>query len=121
SIPARRPRSSVGMVSFQIVPRNIALTTSAAPAAARHTTAVARFGAKPSPRIAMPQRLAAITTAMPWRSILEVHPLKRDVRKLPADIAEYSQPTAQAPPQLSAIAGKRAIGIANVMATISTA
>src|SRR4029453_16543261 len=107
-MPARRPRSSVGIVSFQIVPRNMALTTSAAPAAARHRTAVARFGANPSANIAMPQRAAATTTAAPWRSILDVHPLNRDIRKLPADIAEYNQPTAHGPPQVSAIAGNRA-------------
>src|SRR4051812_16579105 len=104
-----------------MVARNMALTTSAAPAAARHTTAIARFGANPSPRIATPHNPAATITAAPCRSILDVHPLSREVRKLPADIAEYSQPTAHAPPHVSAIAGKRAIGIANVMAIRSTA
>jgi len=50
----------------------------------------------------------------------EVQPLKSVVNKLPNDIAEYNQPAALAPPQATAIDGKSAIGIANVIATMST-
>ena len=51
----------------------------------------------------------------------EVHPLNTVVNKLPNDIAEYSQPAADEPPQTSDIEGNSAIGIANVIATMSTA
>src|SRR5215813_14059702 len=108
------------MVSFQIVPRNTPLTESAAPAMARQKTARESERAKPTSTIARAQTAAAITTAAPCRYTFEVHPLKIVVNKLPNDIAEYNQPAAAAPPHDTAIAGKSAIGIANVIATIST-
>src|SRR5262245_35365595 len=108
------------MVSFQIVPRKTPLTESAAPASARPTTARGSDGEKPTKTMATAQIAAAMTTAAPCRFTLEVQPLKIVVHKLPNDIAEYNHPAALAPPQATAIEGKRAIGIANVMATIST-
>ncbi len=60
SMPASRPRSSVGIVSFQIVMRNTPLAMSAAPASARHRRAVKRPFAKPRPTIAAPQIAAEV-------------------------------------------------------------
>src|SRR5262245_53935519 len=108
------------MVSFQIVPRKTPLTESAAPAMARQKTARDSERAKPTSTIAAAQTAAAITTAAPCRFTFEVQPLKIVVKKAPNDIAEYSQPAALAPPQATAIEGNSAMGIANVIATIST-
>src|SRR5262249_32306529 len=108
------------MVSFRIVPRKTPLTESSAPDKARQKTANANDEEKPTNTIASAQTAAAMTTAAPCRFTLVVQPLKIVVNKLPNDIAEYNQPAAQAPPHAMAIDGNRAIGIANVMATIST-
>src|SRR5262249_34094203 len=108
------------MFSFQIVPRKTPLTESAAPAIARQTTASGSEEEKPTNTIAIAQIAAAITTAAPCRFTFEVQPLKIVVNKLPNDIAEYNHPAAFAPPQATAIAGKSAMGIANVIATMST-
>src|SRR5262245_19640978 len=94
------------MVSFQIVPRKTPLTESAAPAIARQTTASGNEEEKPTNTIASAQIAAAITTAAPCRFTFEVQPLKIVVNKLPNDIAEYNQPAAFAPPQVTAIEGK---------------
>src|SRR5262245_9829774 len=103
-----------------MVPLKTPLTESAAPATAKQRTATGKVGENPTNTMATAHTAAAITTAAPWRCTLEVQPLKIVVNRLPMDIAEYSQPTALAPPQLAAIAGKRAMGIAKVIATIST-
>src|SRR5438093_1031039 len=108
------------MVSFQIVERKTPLTESAAPATARQNTASGREDENPTNTIATAQIAAAITTAAPCLVTFEVQPLKIVVNKLPKDMAEYNQPAAFAPPHARAIDGKSAIGIANVMATIST-
>src|ERR1041385_4012104 len=108
------------MVSFHIVLRKTPLTESALPATASQITASGSDGAKPTKMIATAQIAAAMITAAPCRFTFEVHPLKMVVTRLPNDIAEYSQPAAVAPPQVTAIEGNRAIGIAKVIATIST-
>src|SRR5439155_9760312 len=108
------------MVSFQIVPRNTPLTESAAPARARQNTAPPRVGGKPNAIMASLHMAAAMITAAPRRCTFVVQPLKSVVNGLPSDIAEYSHPAAGAPPQFTAMAGKSAIGMANVIATIST-
>src|SRR2546422_5661165 len=64
------------MVSFQIVARKTPLTASAAPAKARQNTAAPRVGANPRSTMARPQTAAAMTTAAPCRSTLEVQDRK---------------------------------------------
>ena len=61
-----RPRRWSGTVTCRIVERKIALTTSAAPASARKTSAAIRFApARPNPAIAAPHATTAHTTARP--------------------------------------------------------
>src|SRR5262249_32620855 len=118
--PPRRPRRPLERFPSKIFPRKTPLTESAAPAIARQTTASGNEEEKPTNTIASAQIAAAITTAAPWRLTFEVQPLKIVVNKLPNDIAEYNQPAAFAPPQAAAIEGNSAMGIAKVMATMST-
>ena len=60
-------------------------------------------------------------TAAPCRSTRRVHALNTVISNAPTLIAEYRYPTAYAPPNCCASAGKIAIGIANVIARMSTA
>src|SRR5436309_1436030 len=108
------------MVSFQIVMRKRPLTASAAPASTRQTSATLKPGEKPKPTIATPQVAAATTTAAPCLRTPDVHPLSALVNRLPTDIAEKSQPALDVAPHVDAMAGKSAIGIAKVIAIMST-
>jgi len=70
--------------------------------------------------MATPHSAAAMTTAAPRRVTCLVQPDSRVVTKLPTGIAAYSQPAAVAPPHACAMAGNSAVGMAKVMATMST-
>ena len=52
--------------------------------------------------------------------ILPVQPLNRPMINAPIDIADNNQPTDSVRPSAAAIAGKRATGNANAIATMST-
>jgi hypothetical protein len=108
------------MVVFQIVPRKMPLIMSAPPAKASAATAMPRLGAKPRAVIPAPQPIAAQITASPCRWTRPVQPLVNVATSEPSETAAYKSPSAPAPPNSSANAGKSASGMPKNMAIRST-
>ncbi len=121
SIPASRPRSSSGIVWFQIVDLPRPLSMSPAPARARQTRTIQMFWNHPAAAIASPQPAAPPTTNSPCRRTREVQPLVRPSAREPTDPAAYIRPRAHSASRSSARNGKTAFGKAKNIAARSTA
>src|SRR5216683_2599069 len=91
-----------------------------APARARNNKAMTRPGASPNPMIASPHRVAATITPIPWRWMCRAQPLVAKNTNEPTAGAAYRRPSTLGPPNPWAMAGNSAIGMPNVMATMST-
>src|SRR6478672_11695980 len=96
---ASRPRNASGIVWFHIVIRYIALTASAPPATARHTTDNQSAFENPNATIARPHTPAAINTPRPWRRTGANTLFERLMTSAPIAGAPYSQPSAEGPPR----------------------
>jgi hypothetical protein len=81
---ASRPRSSSGIVSFQIRRRKMPLRASAPPATARLSSASQRAPLKPKAIVPSPHAAAASTTARPCRCTCEAQPLVAVASSAPA-------------------------------------
>src|SRR5215475_10200781 len=105
-----------------MVCRYTAETRSAAPATASSSTASHSEPASPDAATASPQQTTAATSATPWRCTRPIQPDSSPPVTAPIAIAANSQPTAPGPPKrVVATSGNSARGIANTIATMSTA
>lgn len=109
-MPASLPRSSSGMVWFQIVERPSPLSMSPAPAKARQSSTSQTFANQPAATIAAPHPAAPNTTKSPCRRTREVQPLVRLSRTDPTDPAAYISPRAHSACRSSARNGKIVFG-----------
>ena len=122
SIPDRRPRIESGVDLEQ--DRRAQDRADEVGGAARARASRARAGllvANPKAAIATPHPAAATQTPSPCRRTRVIQPEKSDATSAPADGAAYSSPTVEAPPpSASPNAGKSALGIPKIIATVST-
>jgi hypothetical protein len=119
-MPARRPRSSSGIVWFHIAARKIPLTMSKPPPRVRKSSTSQTFPTTPAAATASPQPAAARTTIRPCRWIRDVQPPVSDTSSAPAGNAAYISPSDHSAPSSSARKGSTASGIAKSIAAMST-